>query len=214
MATALPTLTTAQRLEHARIVAAAQDAYLEHGIAAVSLAQVAFTLRLPLAKVEQYFPAGEPALLRAALAHHIGYIHQQLNELGAASSTAVEELLAMRRFLHQQMSDTRSLFFQELAVGYPLLWRYGQRLRTTFMLCYLRANMQRGICEGFYHPGLPVGERAQQWFQQLDASLRAVQTATEVVETHYRQVSNFLASITTPLGAYVVRRLQEAPPYY
>ena len=214
MATVRPNLTPSQHLEQARIVAAAQDAYLEHGVAAVSLEQVAFTLRLPLATVGHYFPAGKPALLRAALAHHIGYIHQQLHEQGAASSTAVEELLAMRRFLHQQMSATRSLFFQELAAAYPLLWRYGQRLRTTFMLGYLRANMQRGIREGFYHPNLPGPDRAQQWFHQLDASLRAVQTVAELVETHYQQVSDFLASITTPLGAYVVRRLQEAAPYY
>ena len=214
MTTRLPTLSISQQLEQARIVVAAQDACREHGVAAVSLAQVAFTLRLPLATVAHYFPAGKPALLRAALTHHITFIHQQLQEQQAASNNAVEEILVMRRFLQQQMSDARSLFFQELAVDYPLLWRYSQHLRLTFMRCYLRANMQRGIREGLYYPTPRVEAQIQQWLQQLDGRLQAVLTVEEGVEAHYQQVSTFLAAITTPLGAYVVRRLQEAPPYY
>lgn len=83
-------------------------------------------------------------------------------------------------------------------MSYPLLSRHGQFLRSTFMRCYLRANRQRRIREGLYYPGPPV----------------TVRTAAEGVETHYQQVSDFLTSITTPVGAYVVRRLPEAPPYY
>lgn len=202
------------RWERARIEAAAQALFLERGAADVALADVAFVLRMPLAAIERNFPQGKPALLRAVLGNHLAFIHQELRRQRETCGSAVEELLAMRRFLHQQMSDTRSLLFQELETQYPVLWRYGRRIRTVFMLDYLRANLHRGQHEGFYHADLDVEARVRQWLRQSDSHLRAVRTASELLETHYAQLSQLLASLTTPVGAYVARRLQEAPPYY
>jgi len=202
------------RYEHPRIVAAAQALYLERGIEAVPLADIAFRLRMPVGAIEQHFPAGKPALVQAVLEKHLHYIHQNLEQLRDESSNAVEELLAMRRFLQQTMSDTRSLFFHELEAHYPTVWEYTQRIRADFTLNYLRTKMRRGMREGLYRTGLDVATLAQQWLHQTDNQLAIARTAAELVETYYAQFSQFLNTITTPGGTYAVRRLQEAPPYY
>jgi AcrR family transcriptional regulator len=202
------------RYEYPRIVAAAQALYLERGIEAVSLTDIAVNLRMPVGAIERHFPAGKPTLVQAVMENHLRYIHQNLRQHRDDSSNAVEELLAMRRFLQQTMSDTRTLFFQELDTHYPAVWQYVQQHRTDFMLGYLQANMHRGMREGLYRPDLAVAALAQHWLHQADTQLATARSTTELAETYYRQLSQFLASLTTSAGAYAIRRLQEAPPYY
>ena len=200
--------------EHQRIIAAARALLLERGIAAVQLTDVALALRMPVAAVERQFPAGKLALVQASLEAHMQDIHARLLAQRQECSSAVEELLAMRRLLQQQIGETRSLFLQEIAAHYPTLNGSLQELRATFTLDYLRQNLQRGIREGYYRPELGVEEQAHGWLRQVDAVAQKAQSSTEFTEAYYQQFGGFLASITTALGAFVVRRLQETPPYY
>lgn len=202
------------RYEYPRIVAAAQALYLERGIEAVSLADIAVNLRMPVGAIERHFPAGKAALVQAVLTNHLQHIHHTMLQQREESSNAVEEILAMRRFLQQTMSDTRSLFFQELDVYYPVVWQDVQRSRTDFMLNHLQANMHRGMREGLYRIDLDVATLAQQWLHRADSQLASARSAAELTETYYSQISQFLASLTTLAGTYAIRRLQEAPPYY
>jgi AcrR family transcriptional regulator len=202
------------RYEYPRIVAAAKALYLERGIEVVSLADIAINLRMPVGAIERHFPAGKSTLVQAVLENHLEFIHQTMRQQREESSNAVEELLALRRFLQQTMSNTRTLFFRELDTHYPLVWQYVQRIRTAFMLDLLQANMHRGIREGLYRTDLAVADLAQQWLHQSDAQLANAQSTSELTDTYYDQLSQFLASLTTSAGAYAIRRLQEAPPYY
>lgn len=202
------------RYEYPRIVAAAQALYLERGIEAVSLADIAVNLRMPVGAIERHFPTGKPTLVQAVMENHLLYIHQNLRQHRDESSNAVAEMLAMRRFLQQTMSDTRTLFFQELDSHYPAVWQYVQHHRKTFMLTYLQANMHRGMREGLYRPDLAVEAMAQHWLHQSDNQLATAHSTTELAESYYHLLSQFLASLTTSAGAYAIRRLQEAPPYY
>jgi AcrR family transcriptional regulator len=202
------------RQERARIVDTAQGLYLERGVGLVSLADVAFALRIPVVAVERQFPDGQPALLKLVLESHLRYIHDNLEQLRDTCRNAVEALLAMRRFMQQQMSGSRSLLLPEVEALAPALWRHTQRTRLLFMRKYLRDNLQQGIQEGLYHADLDVKGQVRQWLWQVDEKLLAATTPTEAVELYYNHLSELLARITTPVGAYVVRRLQEAPPYY
>jgi AcrR family transcriptional regulator len=202
------------RYEYPRIVAAAQALYLERGIEAVSLPDISLRLRMPVGAIERHFPAGKAALVQAVLANHLQQIQHTMLQQREESSNAVEEMLAMRRFLQQTMSDTRSLFFQELDAYYPVVWQYVQRSRTDFMRSHLQANMHRGMREGLYRTDLDIDTLAQQWIQQADSQLATARSTTELAEAYYSQLSQFLASLTTSAGTYAIRRLQEAPPYY
>lgn len=200
--------------EHRRIIGAAQALLLERGIEAVALADVALALRMPVAAVERQFPAGKPALVQASLEAHMQDIHTQLLAQRLECGSAVEELLAMRRLLLQQIGDTRSLFMQEVLVHYPTMDYHLRQLRANFTLDYLQQNLRRGMQEGYYRADLAVEEQAHEWLRQADALVGRARSAPELTEAYYQQFSGFLASVTTPLGAFVVQRLQEKPPYY
>jgi len=202
------------RYEYPRIVAAAQALYLERGIEAVALADIALNLRMPVGAIERHFPAGKLQLVQAVMENRLRYIHQHLLQHRDESSNAVEELLAMRRFLQQTMADTRTLFFQELHTHYPTVWQAVQSSRTEFMLHHLQANMHRGMREGLYRPDLAVDALAQHWLHQSANQLATARSTAELAESYYHELSQFLASLTTSAGAYAIRRLQEAPPYY
>lgn len=200
--------------ERKRIVAAAQALLLGRSIKAVGLADIAIALRIPVAAIERQFPAGMPDLVQASLEAHIQDIHTRLLAQRQECSNAVEELLAMRRLLHQQTSDTSSLFMQELAASYPVLNQGLQQLRATFTFDYLVENLERGLIEGYYRSDVGVQEQANTYLQQADTVVQAARTSAELTEGLHTQLSEFLAGIVTPLGSYIVRRLQETPPYY
>jgi DNA-binding transcriptional regulator YbjK len=186
-------------LERARIVSAAQVLLLERGIGEVELVDVAVSLRIPVAAVARQFPAGMPTLVQASLEAHLHDIHTQLLAQRQECGSAVEELLAMRRLLLQQIGDTRDALLQ---------------LRATFTLDYMQENLRRGIREGYFRPDLPVENQAREWLAQVNAVVEAAHTASELTEAYYAHFDRYLANITTPVGSYAVRRLQETPPYY
>lgn len=200
--------------EHPRIVAAAKNLFLQRGLAAVSLADVALTLRMPLGAIERHFPAGKATLVQAALVDHLLTTHQQFEQQHLDSTNAVEELLAMRRFTQQRIGDIGALVFHELEAYYPSSWRYFRYVRARFMRHYLQANLQRGMREGLYHPDLDPEALSRQWLQQVSDQQMAAHTPAELATARYAHLNRFLASITTSLGNYVAQRLQEAPPYY
>lgn len=202
------------RYEQARIVAVAKDLFLQQGLEAVALADLALSLRMPLGAIERNFPAGKPALVQAALHSHLQDIHQHLRQQHLDSTSAVAELLALRRFMQQRIGEAGVLLFQELKMLYPVSWRYFRYVQTSFMQRYLQDNLQRGIREGFYQPGLDAARLSRQWLQQVSALQAAAHSPAELATVRYTHLSQFLAAITSPVGAYVSQRLQEAPPYY
>ncbi|MGI4874616.1 MAG: TetR/AcrR family transcriptional regulator [Janthinobacterium lividum] len=149
------------RYEHPRIVKTAKNMFLQRGIEAVTLEDIACSLRMPLGAIERHFPAGKPALVQAALQHHLATIHQRLAQQHLDSTNAVEELLVMLRSTQQGIGDAGVLVFHELEEYYPFSWRYFRYVRARFMLAYLRANLQRGVQEGLYYPGLDADDLSQ-----------------------------------------------------
>lgn len=202
------------RYEQPRIVETAKNMFLQRGIEAVTLEDIARSLRMPLGAIERHFPAGKPALVQAALQHHLATIHQRLAQQHLDSTNAVEELLVMRRSTQQGIGDAGVLVFHELEEYYPFSWRYFRYVRARFMLAYLRANLQRGVQEGLYSPGLDADDLSQQWVRQVSEQQARAHTPTELAAARATHLNEFLASIASPIGAYVAQRLQEAPPYY
>lgn len=200
--------------EKTRIVAAAQDLLLERGIGPVTLADVALALRLPVAELDRYFPGGKPELAAAVVARYLQQFTQRLAEHGPQSANAVEEMLRVRQTLQALPDEMRSLFMHELQIDYPTLHQQLRQARLASVLAYMRLNLQRGIAEGLYHPQLEVEQEAQQWFAQADAAVHAATSSQQLAELLTGQVTHFLERVTTPAGAFVARRLQEAAPYY
>lgn len=202
------------RYEQARIVAAAKGIFLQQGLEAVALADLALSLRMPLGAIERNFPAGKTALVQAVLQSHLQDIHQHLQQQRLDCTNAVEELLALRRFVQQRIGDVGVLLFQELKTHHPVSWRYFKYVQTKFMRGYLQDNLQRGMQESLYQPDLDPNTLSRQWLQQVSDLQAAAHSPAELATVRYYHLSQFLAGITTPVGAYVAQRLQEAPPYY
>lgn len=200
--------------EQARIVATAQDLFLERGISAVSLADVALTGRVPAAAMERYFPGGKAALVSAVADHYGDALRQRLDQNVAQSSNAVEEMLRLRRTLTDSAEETRRLFLQELANSYPVLYQHLEAARQASVLAYMRRNLLRGQQQDLYLPTLDVEQQAQRWLRQATETLQTVADPRALAETMAAHTTDFLGRVTTPAGAYAVRRLQEAAPYY
>ena len=200
--------------EQVRIITAAQDLFLERGISPVTLADVALALRLPVEPITHYFPAGKPALVAAAVARYVAQFSQQLTQHSLLSSNAVEEMLRVRQTLQALPQDMRSLFMRELELDYPALYQQLRAARLASVLAFMRLNLQRGLAENLYRPEIDREQEAQQWFVQADAAVHTAVDSHQLADLLTAQVLQFLDRVTTPAGAFVTRRLQEAAPYY
>ena len=187
---------------------------MERGLGAVTLADVALTARLPEAAVARYFPAGLAALAAAVAERYGDAFRQRLAENQRQSSSAVEEMLRMRRALADLPAEMRSLFLRELASRYPAHYQQVEAVRQASVLDFMRRNLRRGQAEGLYLPALDAEAEAQQWLHQATEALHTVPDSRALAETMTANTNRFLGRVTTPAGAYVVRRLQEVAPYY
>jgi AcrR family transcriptional regulator len=206
--------SAAQAQAQARMVATAQDLFLERGVALVSLAEVALALRLPVAAIERAFPLGKPALLTAAIDRYLTGFRERLAEHQQHSSSAVEEMLRVRRTLQSLPDEMRGPFLPELAAGYPTHYQHLVTTRLASIVSYMQANLHRGIAEGFYRANLEVAAETEHWVNQSTAAVAASPNTRVLAEALAAQTTDFLTRVTSPAGALVARRLQETAPYY
>jgi AcrR family transcriptional regulator len=144
-----------------RIVAAAQVLYLQHGIAAVTMADLAHHLGLPESRVAHLFPNKEPLVW--AVVNEMSYLlHAKLSQYKERSHNAIEELLALRSFFAEQAALEESSFFQQLADDYPACQERWTMHLTGFPANHLRNNLHWGMLQELYRPNLDVEALLQQ----------------------------------------------------
>jgi AcrR family transcriptional regulator len=199
--------------ERARVVAAARALYLHQGIAEVSMDDIGRYLRMPEHAVRRWFPAKAP-LVQAVVDAHAEFVAAELHRHQGPCTTAVEELLVLRNWVSDEMSVSLSPFFQQLAADYPECRQCWQAHMAGFPVAHLRQNLHRGIGEMLYHSTLDVEVEVAQWFQQMRTLGTPEAAGLDGGDAHRALMETFLASIVTPAGALVARRLQEAAPYY
>ncbi|WP_375437321.1 TetR/AcrR family transcriptional regulator [uncultured Hymenobacter sp.] len=200
--------------ERERLVVAARLLYLESGIEAVTKADIAAAAQLDAPAVDRYFPLGKPALVQAMVERYLPYVHQNLEQQLETCNNAVEQLLAMRTFMREEMGQVQTLFFRDLEAHYFASWQYFLRAQQDFLLAYIRTNLRLGMDQQLYRADLDVEFLAQLWLQQITSLLGPAGTGLPPVDAHYELLNRFLAGITTAGGSFVARRLQEGPPYY
>jgi AcrR family transcriptional regulator len=89
---------SANPTDRERILAAAQELYLQHGIEAIVMTDLARHLNLSESQVLRFFPSKEP-LVWAVVNESSYALHATLSQYKERSSNAVEELLALRGIL-------------------------------------------------------------------------------------------------------------------
>lgn len=198
-------------LVRSRIVATAKMLYFQHGIAEVTMADIAHHLRLPESTVYQHFPEKSP-LVEAAVDAHVQAIYEELSRHKECSRTAVEELLALRNWASEEMKLTLVPFFQQLAADYPAGEVRWQVHMAGFPMEHLRNNLRWGILQGLYQSDLDIEQSVRRWF--LRTGILRTASGIDRADIHRVLLERFLADIVTPAGALVTRRLQEREPFY
>jgi AcrR family transcriptional regulator len=184
---------SANLTDRERILTAAHELYLQHGIAAVAMTDLARHLHLSESQILHFFPSKEPLVW--AVINEISYaLHATLSQYKARSSNAVEELLALRDFFTAQTALNSSFFFQQLAADYPACQERWRMLVADFPADYLRHNLRWGMLQELYSPHLEMEALLQQVVQQQDWPPSELLT-------------RLLTAIVTPIGALQVQRL-------
>lgn len=211
-----PAPSTAELLdarERTRIVEAARVLYLRLGIAEVSMADIARHVRIPEHAVRRWFPGPAP-LVEAVVEAHADLVRTELSNHQERYSTAVEELLALRNWVSSELQHNTGPFFQQLEAQFPTQHQRWHAHMRTFPVAHLRANLHRGVEQGLYHATLDVEAQVASWFAQYDALPTTGEAQASAAERHTAMLNAFLATLVTPAGALVARRLQEGAPYY
>jgi AcrR family transcriptional regulator len=201
------------RLARPRILWAAKSLYVERGVVAVSLADIARYLSLPESTVEQWFPSKDD-LVQNVLDAHKTNIHEAFLQHKENSRNAIEEMLTVRTWVRQELYQSQNLFMGQIEAHYPASWQRWLDFRTSFLLEHVRTNLEWGISQSLYRDNLNVDFLARLWLQQMGSLNTAAALGLDPAEAHHALVDHFLSGIVTTTGAYVLRRLQETPPFY
>lgn len=195
--------------ERACLVAAARTLYLRQGIADTPLTDIGRACDLSESAVRRWFT--DKATLAAAVVElHIHSVQQELVGCRLRSSTAVEELLALRSWVAEERKY--GLFFRQLQLISPAGWQHWQAYVTSFLVEHLRNNLRWGMRQGLYYKNLQVESLADSWLQQTGLPGITPAGNPEAKSDNYLLLADFMAGIATPAGALVARRLQHDPP--
>lgn len=192
-----------------KVITVAEKLFWQFGIRSVSMDNVARECGISKKTIYQYFT--DKAALVNAVVQKLAIHHQaQLEEARQISKNVIEEVFNEFRIYVSAFYNIHAVFFYELEKLFPDSWSELNELSNKYNYPFVVNNLERGISEGFYRPGLDISTTADIRITQLKLMLarNIFYQETKSLLNNPEQINLFyLHAITTSKGKRNIDRI-------
>jgi Transcriptional regulator len=189
-----------------RIVTKARDLFFRYGFKSVSMDDIAAGAGISKKTIYQFFTDKDELvdeIVGMELNHNQMCCMQQQQE----SENAVHEVLLSLEQMNDILSMSNPLLIYEIEKYHPRTYKKLTDHKNKFFIEIIKNNLQRGIKEGLYKPGLNVDIlsrfRISSVFLAFNADIFPHKTYS-LVQVLHEITDNFLYGIVTPLGQKLI----------
>jgi AcrR family transcriptional regulator len=138
-----------------RIIAFAHSLFMQRGIRAVSMDEIAIGLGMSKKTLYQHF-ADKDQLVDAVVADHLGRMQAEARQWREQAQDAVHEMFITMEQIQLQLSNMNPILLHDMQKFHPRAYEQFRTHRDVFLFALVRANMQWGIEEGYYRNELDI----------------------------------------------------------
>ncbi|MEY4892826.1 MAG: hypothetical protein RIQ34_1438 [Bacteroidota bacterium] len=138
---------------NARIIAFAHSLFMQRGIRAVSMDEIAAGLGMSKKTLYQFF-ADKDQLVEAVVADHLGRMQAEARQWREQAQDALHEMFITMEQIQLQLSNMNPILLHDMQKFHPGAFQHFRTHKEVFLFQLVRANMQWGIEEGYYRSDL------------------------------------------------------------
>ena len=138
-----------------RILDFAESLFMQRGIRAVSMDEIAVGLGMSKKTLYQYFP-DKDELVDAVVAAHLARMQADARQWREQAQDAVHEMFITMEQIQLHLSNMNPILLHDMQKFHPRAYQRFRAHKDVFLFELLRANMQWGITEGLYRSDLDI----------------------------------------------------------
>jgi AcrR family transcriptional regulator len=138
-----------------RILAFAESLFMQRGIRAVSMDEIAVGLGMSKKTLYQYF-ADKDDLVDAVVAAHLERMQTDARKWRDQAQDAVHEMFITMEQIQLHLSNMDPILLHDMKKFHPRAYQRFREHKDVFLFELIRANMQWGITEGLYRSDLDI----------------------------------------------------------
>lgn len=139
----------------ARIMDTAFGLFRQYGTRSITMDDIAMALGASKKTLYAHFKDKDDLVVQS-IARFLNHIITSSNELPLKAKNAIEELFLVMQLMHENFRQVNPVVMPDLQKFHPAAFQLFQDHREGFMNEMVRLNLERGIREGIYRPGLKL----------------------------------------------------------
>lgn len=171
------------------------------GVKSVSMDDVARELGISKKTLYQYFPTKEDLIVRT-LEFHRRCERDQIAEVLAHADNALDEMVSLAKMAIRQLQKISPSLIFDLKKYHPDAFRFLEESHRKEAFEHIRQNLEKGISQGLYLPGIHVDIMARIHVQSfnllLDEQLFPEDLPRAQILREY--IMHYLRGLVTPMG--------------
>lgn len=136
-----------------KIIEGAQSLFIQYGIRSVSMDDVARALSMSKKTLYQHF-SNKNELVTEAVENYIKGEMEEFSKIGKVSSNSIEELFNLSKCMREHVFKINPSMLYDLQKYHADAWAIFQRFKNRFLRGQIVDNIERGVKEGYYRPGI------------------------------------------------------------
>ena len=136
-----------------RILVFAESLFMQRGIRAVSMDEIAVGLGMSKKTLYQYFP-DKDELVDAVVAAHLARMQADARQWREQAQDAVHEMFITMERIQLHLSNMNPILLHDMQKFHPRAFQRFREHKDVFLFDLVRANLQWGISEGYYRSDL------------------------------------------------------------
>lgn len=138
-----------------RILSFAESLFMQRGIRAVSMDEIAVGLGMSKKTLYQHF-ADKDELVDGVVAAHLARTQADAKQWREQAADAVHEMFIAMEQIQLHLANMNPILLNDLQKFHPRAYQRFREHKDVFLFQLIRANMQWGMAEGFYRPDLDI----------------------------------------------------------
>ena len=138
-----------------RILSFAESLFMQRGIRAVSMDEIAVGLGMSKKTLYQHF-ADKDELVDAVVAAHLERMQADARSWRQQAQDAVHEMFITMEQIQLQLSNMNPILLHDMQKFHPSAYQQFRKHKDVFLFELIRANLQWGIEEGYYRADLDI----------------------------------------------------------
>ena len=184
-----------------QILEKAEGLFMRLGVKSVSMDDVARELGISKKTLYQYFPTKEDLIVRT-LEFHRRCERDQIAEVLAHADNALDEMVSLAKMAIRQLQKISPSLIFDLKKYHPDAFRFLEESHRKEAFEHIRQNLEKGISQGLYLPGIHVDIMARIHVQSfnllLDEQLFPEDLPRAQILREY--IMHYLRGLVTPVG--------------